>query len=202
MRKISRTEVLAIDQASARWEINLPLGALFPEVNAVYGVNKELLQEQYTVETRLDKLIVNFSFDAHSGYVKYSYLEYDYDEPTCPTQQGVVVNVNNAPSEPVCPTQPEEIKVSFTGNKSIKVAELDKCAVFIKYCLTTTNDEMEAGELVIVKDTGISVHPDRYSNSQLLNVDYSSEIKSDGIYLNILPQNSNTYNFNYLITKL
>lgn len=197
MKKITHTEIYQQEESANKWTVPVVDGKLFYQIEAVYDENKKILDVPYTVTQSFNNLIIDFGFDVHIGYAKYSWVEYVEDGAD---QNSVIVNVNNSDCCDNATPVDEFKTVSFANDKDIKVAELSANCVMIDYLLKSNNGEMEAGRITIIDGVDIKLDASRNFNNDLLPVDFSANRNNDAINLHISLNTEATYDLKYKST--
>jgi len=184
MKKVVVTEIFQVTEPSKIWTVPVTQGKVFYELEALYDENKKILDVPHTVSEEFDNLIIDFGFDTHRGYVKYSWIEYSDGDDTPSTQSPVTVNVTNNDGCCDTPASPQMLTKSFSEPIDIKVAELSADCVTIDYCLKSV-DGIEAGRLTIIDDTTLKLDAERFVNNDLLDISFSANKNDDVINLHV-----------------
>ncbi len=71
MSAFPKTHTQAIP--SQKWNIALPSDAFYPEVTAVFDINKMPVNWEYQVKVENGHLVLDFGLDNRNGYARYVY---------------------------------------------------------------------------------------------------------------------------------
>jgi len=200
MSKIQHVEIFEQKTPSDKWEIPLAFDMLFPEVDCVFGLNREPLTDfDYSVFLTHSSIVIDFGLENFMGYAKYSWLGVGETTPTNPGDaNNITINVNNSDTCGTSSPLPTEqiLKHLFTGSTTLKVGETTAKTIIIDYCLLQGTG-VEAGKLTIINGEAIGIGPERFFNDNLLGVEYNVELTGNSINLIISGDPTKAFEFKY-----
>jgi len=194
MQKKEYIDVFEQRTPASQWEIPVNFGMLFPEVDSLFELNRTYMNADYQVILQDDKMVINFGLEEHSGYAKFSWVEYTQGDSCSP--QGITVNIDNA-TDGLGDTKTK----AFLENTLIPITVSTTDSAILYYRVINTTGKIETGMIMIVNDSNLGLNAERHANEALLPLEFSVSKNEQNLYLGITAQDQETYTFSYkLIT--